>query len=56
MSKVTIAIVGGLVETIDKPDDIEVEIRDYDIDGADEDDLSVDENGKKFVQSIYEKE
>ena len=44
---------GGLVCNIDKPDDIEVVVCDYDIEGCDEDEISLDEKGRECFKSVY---
>ena len=35
MAKIIITVNGGCVSINEKPDDVEIEIRDYDIEGAD---------------------
>ena len=52
--KVVIAVQGGLIEHIEKPDNIKVEVRDYDTENYSEDELKTDEQGDECVISEYE--
>lgn len=48
--KVVINISGGLVQSVEKPDNIDVEVRDYDLDGFTEEELiKTDSEGDKYV-------
>ncbi len=46
--RVIITIRGGIPEIIEAPDNIGVEIRDYDTEWYDRDDLVEDEDGEKY--------
>lgn len=53
-NKITILVHGGLVQDIiGIPKDVEVEVLDYDIEGADPDNFSQDEDGNDCVKSVY---
>ena len=56
--KVVIEIRGGVADVITKSEGVEVEIRDFDIpewnDEDENDNLSVDEDGKSYVKMIWE--
>lgn len=51
MATVTIMLRSGVVEIVDNPDNVEVILKDYDIDGTDATDESKDEHGyyKQYV-------
>jgi hypothetical protein len=56
MSKIVIAISDGVASVVSRPDDVEVEIRDYDVDGFwDEDNQSckVDEENDRYQEIIF---
>ena len=52
-NKVLILINGGCVQVEYKPDNIEIEIRDYDTDGVDEEVLQKDEDGDEYQEMIF---
>ncbi len=55
-NKVIIIVTGGCVTIDYKPDDVEIEIRDYDVEGSwDEDDVSckVDEDDDRYQEMIF---
>lgn len=51
MGKVVINVQGGVMEVEELPTNIELEVRDYDIDAYDADDerIQLDEGGRKYV-------
>lgn len=51
--KVTIIIEGGVVQDVIKSSDIDVIIKDYDIEDSDEDILKEDEYGEFYFESRY---
>jgi len=53
---VIVRVDSGMVSVIQRPKDVVVEVRDYDIAGAseDEDELCTDCEGYSFLQAIYE--
>lgn len=53
-SKVLITLKNGLIETIDKDDIITVEIRDYDVDFVDEEDIFYDKEGIPYIERYNE--
>lgn len=54
---ITVGVHGGLVQWIQGiPEDVCIIVRDYDVDGCDEADLTTDPNGDKCVESVWEKE
>ncbi len=52
---VKIVIEGGVVQSIDCPTGVSVVVRDYDTDGC-SDAVVTDENGKMFIESIWQNE
>ena len=50
--EIIIVMDGGLIQEIKKPDnlDVKIRIRDYDIEGLDEDDISIDKTGKECYE------
>lgn len=53
METVVIIVGDGLVQDVHAPKGIEVIIRDYDVDGVDEEDLSFDEDGKECFETVW---
>jgi hypothetical protein len=51
---VTIVVLGGVVHDVDCPDGVRAVVKDYDVDGCDETDLSTDANGDKYLESVWE--
>lgn len=51
---VTITVEGGVVQHIDLPPGVRAVVKDYDIDGCDESDLTEDENGDEYVEGVWE--
>ena len=55
--KIVITLEGGLIQWIEGiPDGMVIEVRDYDVEGADESELETGENGDLYYESIWEKE
>jgi len=51
---ITIVVKGGVIqEILNIPSSTTIQVKDYDIDGADQDDLQQDENGDRFVESLW---
>ena len=51
--QIIIEVRGGVVEVVSStPFDIDVIVRDYDIDGSEED-LKTDENGDEYIEGIW---
>lgn len=53
LPKVVISVQGGLIEHIEKPDDVVVSVRDYDIEGFEEDRIGKDEQGHDCLITEY---
>lgn len=53
MKQVIIEVKSGLIVRIDKPDDIELVVKDYDIYGENPDELKIDEDGNNYMETIY---
>jgi hypothetical protein len=51
--KVIIIVQGGVADVFQKSKNVEVEIRDYDIDGTEEDRLQKDKDGDEYIAAIY---
>jgi len=49
--RVIIIVRGGVAEVLEKPRDVDVEIRDYDWDGSKE--TCKDKNGDPYVKGVY---
>jgi hypothetical protein len=56
MKVVTVTVDGGVVQHVEVPEGVRAVVRDYDVDGTDEDQLEQDENGDSFTKSIWEHE
>ena len=54
MITVTIIVEGGVVQKIDLPNGVVVIVKDYDVDGFDEDRLQTDSNGDEYAESRWE--
>lgn len=50
---VTVTVRGGLVDSVDVPQGVVVKVRDYDAEGSDEDLLSTDNDGDKYIESEW---
>jgi len=51
--QIIINVKGGLVQDIDNAEDVSIVIRDYDIEGSDEEDIKVDGYGEKYIENGY---
>ncbi len=51
--KVIIIVQGGVADVFQKSDNVEVEIRDYDIDGTEDERLKKDKDGDEYIAAIY---
>ena len=51
---VTVTVAGGVVQNVDFPAGVRVVVRDYDVEGCNESDLTNDENGNKYLESVWE--
>ena len=49
---VIITVQGGVVQIVECPSDVQVVVKDYDIDGSEES-LQKDENGEQFVETTW---
>jgi len=59
MNKVIVTLEGGVVQDVmfeDCKDIIEVEIRDFDTDGSEEENLSKNEEGEEYLSFTYSNE
>lgn len=53
-SPIIITVDGGCVQSVDNvPSDKYVEVRDYDIDGSNDNELKTDDDGDKYILSVY---
>ena len=53
-AELVLAVHSGIVEVERKPDDVVVEVRDYDTDGVDEDELEADQAGELMLRIVHE--
>jgi hypothetical protein len=51
--EVVIVVRGGVAEVLKMSDNIRVLIKDYDVEGVEEDRLVRDENGDEYMESSY---
>lgn len=51
---VTITVEGGVVQDVEVPPGVRVIVKDYDVEGMDEDRMTKDEDGNEYVESVYE--
>jgi len=54
MKTVRVTVEGGVVQWVEVPEGVTVIVRDYDVDGSEEDQLDQDENGDQYVEAIWE--
>lgn len=54
-TRVEITVEGGVIQEVEKPDSVEVEVLDFDIEGASEEDPQLRENekGEKYLFSVW---
>ena len=58
-NEIVIEIEGGVIHTVNIPKhlkDVVIIIKDYDVEGIEEDRLETDGDDKEFIKSIYESE
>ena len=48
MTKIILSVYKGCISVVQKPRDIELEVRDYDMEDYDEDELEKNEDGTEF--------
>ena len=54
---IVITVEGGLIQWIAGiPEDVRIVVKDYDVDSVDEENLTTDENGDEYVESVWDKE
>lgn len=51
--KVTVYLEGGIIQNVDVPEDVEVEVIDYDTEGADTGMLQRDEAGNDCIITVW---
>jgi hypothetical protein len=56
MKIVRVTVVGGVVQHVEVPEGVQVVVRDCDVDGTDTDELEQDDDGDRFIESIWEHE
>lgn len=54
MKIVRVVVEGGVVQHVEVPEGVTVIVRDYDVDGSEEDQLDQDENGDQYIESTWE--
>jgi hypothetical protein len=54
-AKVIIEVSGGCADVLDKTEGVEVEIWDYDCDGCADDATETDDDGKRFIRTVFGK-
>lgn len=54
MKTVRITVEGGVIQYVDCPRGVRVVVRDYDVDGAEEENLQQDENGDDYVEGVWD--
>ena len=54
MKRVKIYVHQGVIEVVDVPEGVELEIHDYDIDDFDRTEILKDENGDEYVGNIHQ--
>lgn len=53
MKTVRVTVEGGVIQHVEVPEDVTVVVRDYDVDGSDDEQFQQDENGDKFIESVW---
>lgn len=56
MKIVRVTVEGGVVQHIEVPEDVQVVVRDYDVDETDDGELEQDKYGDHFIESVWEHE
>ena len=54
MKIVRVTVEGGVVQHVEVPEDVQVVVRDYAVDGTDDGEHEQDENGDHFIETIWE--
>ncbi len=54
MKMVKVTVEGGVVQYVEVPEGVTVVVRDYDVDGSEDEGLQQDDNGDKFIEAIWE--
>jgi len=54
MKTVRVTVEGGVVQHIEVPEGVQVVVRDYDVDGTEADQFEQDQNGDRFIESVWE--
>ncbi len=54
--EIIIIVDGGLIQDVKIPKgcNVRVRVRDFDIEGCEEDEVTADSNGDEFIESVYE--
>lgn len=57
-ARIIITVEGGLIQDVSIPDnvDVVVEVRDYDVEGVDEERITQGENGEEYIESEWSNE
>lgn len=53
IKEIVITVEGGVIQEIDNPTNHKIIVRDYDIEGSDEDALQEDDNGNEYIESEW---
>lgn len=54
MKIVRVTVEGGVVQNVEVPKGVRVIVKDYDVEGCDDDQLEQDEAGDSFITSVWE--
>lgn len=54
MKIVKVTVEGGVVQWVEVPEGVTVIVRDYDVDGSEDEGLDQDENGDQYIESTWE--
>lgn len=54
MEEVVIVVRGGVAELVRKSNNVRLIIRDYDVEGCEEDRLKKDKDGNEYIESVYD--
>ena len=56
MKMVRVTVEDGVVQHVEVSEGVQVIVRDYDVDGYEDEGLQQDDNGDQFIESIWEHE
>lgn len=56
MRIVRVTVEGGVVQHVEVPEGVQVIVQDYDVDRTEADQLTQDEHGDAYIESIWEHE